>query len=167
MKRRFLSLIGVLTLAMSMNVYAADVTVTSNSHSDDIPTSFTVTDDMLGGEVILSVPSEMVLTLSADGLKLTDTDTILAKGDIVASKHLELSVPTSLTYKNDADTSIEVPGSLTFETNGYTEWSADELEANLTSPTYKDISVDVDMDDIDYIGVYRATITYNVKVETN
>lgn len=166
MKRRILALIGVLVLAMSMEVSAASITMTGDSYSDEIQTNFTVTEDMLGG-VIVSIPAELILTPNSGKTQLTTTQGVTAYGNLGLSKHLEISVPSSVTYKNDADNSITVPGALTFGTSGTEEWTPAQLLANKTNPTYRDLTATVNMSDIDYSGVYRAIVTFNVDIVTD
>lgn len=143
--------------------------------------------DVLGGDLIISVPAELRLVLMEDkdsegnGLGtysyLTKADDVYAVGRTKVSQYLDVKAPTDITYiADDAVTQDQkdesaVPGVVKFgitDTDGDQKetWNAKELVAgvgkeSVTDGTGKEISSTVQKEDIKYIGSYTATIDYN------
>lgn len=184
-----MGLAGMMTMCSALPVFAAEgyVDKTDPFADSKTPTSFSVEnkDDLnednggngkLGGELVVSIPAEMVL--AADGNSnavLVKADTVSAKGRMHANEKLSVLTATNISYANADDASVTVPGVIAFGTasgdNQLTEWSAEELVTGVKGGTdaivKKDISSTVQKADIDYIGFYATNITYNISVATN
>lgn len=154
-------MVGALLITNGVSVFASDITVSGNSIGST-PTSFIATEDMLCNEVIVSIPAEMVLTYDSATKKLSDSDVVIAKGDIKSGRHLEVSVPTNITYKHVASESITVNGVLNFGTNGVEEWTPSQVGSSAGDS--RQISSVVDAHELDYTGTYKATIIYNISI---
>lgn len=149
----------------SLPVGATDVPVDSTS-TGSTPTSFIATDDMLQNDVIVSIPADMILTYNSSTKKLTDSDIVTARGDIKAGKHLEVSVPTSITYQNKASSSIDVNGVLNFgsvfNNRGVEKWTPSQVSSSAGDS--RQITSTVNAYDLEYAGTYKATITFNISI---
>lgn len=155
---------SVMLLASSMNVFAADVSVSGDSANGQTPTSFTVTTDMLGGDLVVTIPDNMTLTYDSTNKKFEDSDTVSAKGNINPSKKLTISAPTSVTYVHEDESSVNAKGSVSFGTSGTETWSAAQLKTSLTTLDSRDIKSTVPLTEVDYIGTYSTNITYSISV---
>lgn len=168
--KRFLAtlLTGVMLMSNGVVAFAADVPVSGGTATGSTPTSFTVDNTVLGGDLVVSVPADMTLTYDSSSSTFKSADVVSAKGRILASKKLEVKTPTAITYKNDDDNSITVPGTITFGSvsgsDQLTEWSAAQLLTSLTTLDSRNITASVNKNDISYIGTYKATINYNIDV---
>lgn len=161
--------IAVTILTLSSNglfAYASEITVTGDTYSGSFESNFVIDDSVLGGDLIVSVPAEMVLSYDSSSDTFTKSDVVTAKGGIVSSKRLEITVPTTVVYSNKKSDVVNVDGSVTFGTNGVDKWMADELRSS-TIPVERDISVSVDKNDISYTGTYSTTINYTISVVDN
>lgn len=136
-------------------------------HAESTITSFTADNGMLGGELIVQVPDEMILSLNEDNSKFTNTDEVSAWGITSPNKVLTVSTDKNIKYKNGYDESIEVNADITFGNEGSAEWTASELREGYVSGDYKSYSVisDVNKDDIDFIGTYKSTIYWNISLK--
>jgi len=134
-------------------------------------TDFVADSTILGGDLIVSIPAEMILTYDAENSVMTKTDYVSATGRCASTSKLEIKTLTSITYANDADNSISVPGTIAFGTTSgdyqVTDWSAPELLTGVKTPANvvkKNITASVQKDDIDYVGIYGTSILYNISV---
>lgn len=134
-------------------------------------TDFVVDNTILGGDLIVSIPAEMILSYDADNEVMVEADYVSASGRCSSTSNLEVKTLTSITYANDADNSIEVPGTIEFgvTSDAYqiTEWSAAELLTgikNIDDRVKKNITASVLKADIDFVGTYSTTILYNISV---
>lgn len=162
-------LTGIMIVSNGVVAFASDVSVSGDTATGSTPTSFEVDTSILGGDLVVSIPAEMILNYDSASGKFTNTDVVTAKGRITASKRLKVQVPSEIEYENADDATIKVNGSVDFGTTsmnnmeiGY--WTAAELLSGLTTPVEKDIVVDVNKADISYIGTYSTNITYNISV---
>lgn len=135
--------------------------------AESTKTSFTADNDMIGGELIVQVPDEMVLNLNEDSSKFTNTDKVSAWGITSPKKVLTVSTDSSIKYKNGYDESIEVNADVIFGDEGSAKWTASELREGYTSGNHKsyDVTSDVNKDDVDYIGTYKSTIYWNISLK--
>lgn len=158
----------VLLATNGVSVFASNVNVIGDTATGNTPTSFEVDTNILGGDLVVSIPADLTLTYDSASGTFKDTDVVTANGRILASKKLEVKTPTTVTYKNEDDNSITVDGTIAFGTTsgdyGVEEWSASELLTSITSPVEKDITATVNKTNISYIGTYKATVTYNISV---
>lgn len=158
MKKKIISLLLATTMLWgSLTAHAADTTVTDSTTSST-PTSFVATSDMLQNNVIVSIPAEMILNYNASTKKLTDTDYVSARGDIKSGKHLEVSVPTSITYRSS---NSNVNGVITFGSGGTEKWTPSQVSA---SNNNRYITSTVNAYDLDSVGNYSATINFNISI---
>lgn len=160
---------SVLLLTSGVSVFAAsDVNVSGGSATGSTPSSFSVDTSVLGGDLVVTIPAELTLTYDSASGTFKTTDVVTANGRILASKKFEVKVPSTVTYKNQDDNAITVDGAIGFGTTSGSyqieEWSASELLTSMTTPVNKNISATVNKDDIDYIGTYKATVTYDFSV---
>lgn len=161
-------LAGMMLVSNGVTVLASEVDVSGGTASGTTPTSFEVDTSVLGGDLVVSIPAEMVLTYNTDDEQFKNEDVVSAKGRIRANKKLQVKTPTSIEYSNGDDNSIKVAGTVAFGITSdnlqVTEWSASELLDSLTVLSSKDITATVEKDDISYIGTYSTNITYDINV---
>jgi hypothetical protein len=129
----------------------------------------------LGGEVVVSVPAELVLGADANSNAiLTKKDIVSARGRLRANQKLSITTPTSISYANGDDNTVTVPGVVAFGTtsgdNQLAEWSAAEMVKGVKEGevgiVHKDISSTVQKEDIDYVGTYTTNLLYSIQVAT-
>lgn len=154
-------LTGAMLITSGVSAFASNISVTGSS-TGSTPSSFVATDDMLCNDVVVTIPAELILTYNSSTKKLTDSDVVTAQGEIKSGKHLEVSVPTSITYQNAAASSVTVNGALNFGSNGKEKWTPSQVETS--SGNSRQITSTVDAHDLEYAGTYRATITYNFSI---
>lgn len=165
MRKSLAALVAVMMLiTSSVNVFASDIDVSGDSASGQTATSFTVTTDMLGGDLVVTIPDNMTLTYDSINKKFENADKVTAKGNINPSKKLSIKAPTSVTYLHEDDNSVDAVGTVTFGTSGTETWSAAELKTSLTTADSRDIKSTVPMSEVEYIGTYSTNITYNIAV---
>lgn len=134
-------------------------------------TDFTVDNLILGGDLVVSIPAEMILAYDSDKEIMTKEDYVSATGRCASTSKLEIKTLTSITYTNEKDNNIKVPGTIAFGTASedyqITEWSALELLTGVKIPAdvvKKNIAASVLKSDIDFVGTYSTTILYNISV---
>ena len=154
--------------SMSVPVGAAAITMDSDSKVGQTATEFEVTSEMLGGDLVVTVPDSMTLAYDAVNSEFSKTAQVNAKGNINPSKKLSITVPTSITYTHNDNSSVTAAGTVTFGTtdgdNQKTEWSAAELQAAGASGENKDITSKVPLSNVKYIGDYSSTINFNINL---
>lgn len=179
MKNRFLA--GVLALAAvcmaaapSVDVSAKEIAVEGETAQGSSDTSFSVTADMLGGGLVVTVPDSVSLEYDEENSRFSKTDKVNAKGYIPVLKHLEVSVPTDITYALEDEASITADGTVSFGTarddGQVTSWSLAELktkeEGNLAGAD-KNITVTVPKSEVDDIGTYKSVIDFDIALVAN
>ena len=158
-------------LATAVPVGATNIVVDSDSKTGQTPTEFEVTSEMLGGDLVVTVPDSMVLDYDSTNAEFSKTAQVTAKGSINPSKKLKVTVPTSITYTHADDSNITAAGTITFGStdgvNQQTEWSVAELQtkdgATLVGVS-KDITSTVPLTNVQYIGDYNSTINFDINV---
>lgn len=168
--RAVVPLVVALTMSMfvgGLTVYADDLSVPEGVATGSTPTSFVVTEDMLHNDVVVSIPSELILRYDADRNVLTKEDYVSASGSLRRNKHLEVSVPSTIMYEHVSASSVTVNGVLSFgrPSGGIQEeqWNSNEV----LNSDKREISSTVDADDLEYAGSYKATIRYQISVKDN
>lgn len=136
-------------------------------------------DDVLGGDLIVSIPAELRLAYTSNGATFTKEDKVYAVGRVHSTDYLKILTPTNIEYTPDdateellaANPEARVPGVISFgdtENNNQTsKWLASELllgvgKGSVTEGTGKAISSTVQKSDIKFIGSYRSVIDYNI-----
>lgn len=162
-KKKILALLltSLVLLANRLVAFASDISVT-DSTTGYTSTKFVATEDMLCNDVVVTIPAEMVLNYNTSSKTLSSSDIVIAQGSIKAGKHLEVSVPTNISYQNTASSSIVVRGALKFGSNGKEVWTPTQVSA--TSGDSRQITSTVNAYDLEYAGTYKATITYNISI---
>lgn len=161
-------------VAPSVNVSAKEIAVEGDTAQGTSDTFFNVTADMLGGGLVVTVPDSVSLEYDEANSQFSKTDKVNAKGYISVLKHLEVSVPTDITYALEDDTSITADGTISFGTakddDQVTSWSLAELktkeEGNLAGID-KDITVTVPMSEVDDVGDYKSVINFDIALVAN
>ena len=78
----------------------------------------------------------------------------------------EVSVPNSVTYVHTNDADVDAAGTLSFGVsdgdNQKETWSASALRAGKTAGVDKDLTSTVPMSEVEYIGTYEATVTFQI-----
>lgn len=145
-------------------VSAAQINVTGDTATGNTPTQFEVTEDMLGGGLVVSVPDELVLQYSKDNQNFSASDNVNAKGNINPSKKLNITTPATVTYLHNDDATVDAVGNIDFGTENTETWSANELRVAKDKGVDKAIKSTVPMSEVEYVGTYSGTINYNINV---
>lgn len=195
-----MAMVGAMTMSNMMPVFAAEIPesavpethklieVEGESATGTSDTMFEVDndildegkdEDVLGGDLIVSVPAELRLAYTSGGSTLTKSDEVYAVGRVKVSQNLDVKTPTNIEYVADDAVTDEqkadsaVPGVVAFgEEDGENQkenWTAKELlvgvgKSSVTDGTGKDISSTVQKSDIKYIGSYTSVIDYNINL---
>lgn len=166
-KRNSKILAGLMTatllLGNTMPVFAADISVTSDTANGNTPTEFSVDADAIGGGLVVTIPASLDLTANGDG-DFVANDVVSAYGNINACKAVTVSTDNEITYVNADDASISVTGAVTFGSDGAEQWTAEETKNSITTLDSRPINVKVAKDDIDYIGTYNTKVYFNINV---
>ena len=170
MKKKLVALMMVSTMLVggTLTAYAQDISVTDDSVTGSSPTSFNVTADMLGGDLVVTIPDTLTLDYDSANSQFSKTSQVNAKGNINPAKKLEVSVPTDVTYLHADDNSVDAAGTLAFGTtdgdNQKETWTASALRTGGTSGVDKDLTSTVPLSEVEYIGTYEATVTFNISL---
>lgn len=165
----------ILALAMATAIMGSAVTVHAGEGNDTegngggcFSSEFSVTADMLGGDLVVTVPDSMTLDYSQENANFSKTAQVNAKGNINPSKKLEVTVPTAITYSHSDNRAITADGTLSFGvTDGDNQketWSAEDLKNAGTSGVDKNITSTVPFSEVEYVGDYTSLISYNFRL---
>lgn len=170
MKRKLVALVMTATLMLggTLSVNAQDIAVSGDTATGSSPTSFAVTADMLGGDLVVTVPDTLTLAYDESNSQFSKTSQVNAKGNINPAKKLEVSVPTDVTYLHADDNTVDAAGVLAFGqtdgTNQKSTWLASDLRTGGASGVNKDLTSTVPLSEVEYIGTYEATVTFNISL---
>lgn len=174
------ALLGTMLVSSTMGVHAADVTVTGDSSTGTTESTFAVTSDMLGGDLVVSIPADLDLTLDAGQGKFLKEDYVTVKGNIEATKKLDISVAEDNTWtiqetmsnpltcsgivKIGSEASAEKTiGSVTADMTTIT-YTASEVRASNSVSDNRPVVAEVTLDDIPTIGTYKASVDFYIQV---
>lgn len=132
--------------------------------TSETPASFEATADMLGGDLVITIPDSVSLSKSGDNL--VGSGTVTAQGVTTPTNVLSVSTDPTIVYTNQSETSIKANADVTFGTDGTAQWTASELKANVDATDKKSYTVTaaVPMSEIEYIGEYTSNIVFNISL---
>lgn len=173
--KRLLSIMlaGLMLLSgVPSTIFADTVDVSAGTNSGNTDTSFVASAEMLGGGLTVIIPDEVPLTYDSVNSQYSNDSSVIAKGYVEVGKHLEVSVPTNITYALEILNLITADGTITFgssvNSNQVTEWSRDELKTKDDSDTLvgvtKPLSVVVPKANIMDIGTYSSVIDFYINL---
>lgn len=136
-------------------------------------------DDVLGGDLVVSVPAELRLAYTEDKKIFTKDDKVYAVGRTHVSDILKIATDENIWYVSDDATpelleqfpEAKVKGVIAFgeqeDNKQVSQWLASELlqgvfKHSVEEGVGKDISSTVQKDEVVYTGSYSATIWYNI-----
>lgn len=165
----------ILALAMATAIMGSTVTVNAQtidssggSGTGSSPSEFSVTAEMLGGDLVVTIPDSMTLEYSQENANFTKTAQVNAKGNINPAQKLEVTVPTAITYIHSDSEAVTADGTLSFGvTDGDNQketWSAEDLRNASTSGVNKDITSTVPLSEVEYAGDYTSTINFTINL---
>lgn len=165
----------ILALAMATAIMGSTVTVNAQtidssggSGTGSSPSEFSVTAEMLGGDLVVTIPDSMTLEYSQENANFTKTAQVNAKGNINPAHKLEVTVPTAITYTHSDSEAVTADGTLSFGvTDGDNQketWSAEDLRNASTSGVNKDITSTVPLSEVEYAGDYTSTINFTINL---
>ena len=168
MRNKFLALTMAIVLSFGGTAMAnaQSIPVTGDTATGSSPSSFDVTADMLGGDLIVDVPDTLTLAYDAEHSNFSKTSQVKAKGNISPAKKLEVSVPTDITYLHADDNNVDAQGTLAFGSadgsNQKETWTASDLQAGGSTGVDRDLTSTVPLSEVEYVGTYEATVTFNI-----
>lgn len=165
----------ILALAMATAIMGSTVTVNAQtidssggSGTGSSPSEFSVTAEMLGGDLVVTIPDSMTLEYSQENANFTKTAQVNAKGNINPAQKLEVTVPTAITYTHSDSETVTADGTLSFGvTDGDNQketWSAEDLRNASTFGVNKDITSTVPLSEVEYAGDYTSTINFSINL---
>lgn len=165
-KKRFLASLlccSLLFTSNSMLTFASSTTMTA---------TFTATAEMLGGDLMITIPDEISLTKNGD--VMSGSGVVTAQGVIDPVLSLFVTTDTSILYTNQFDKSIKVNADVSLGTKGVAQWTAEQLKANSeedlkpnpneSNKLSHTVTVTLPMTDVEYIGDYDSNIVFNVSL---
>lgn len=166
MKKKLVALMMVSTMLVggTLTAHAQEIAVSGDTAEGSSETSFEVTAEMLGGDLVVTVPDTLTLEYDEDNSQFSKTSQVNAKGNINPAKKLEVSVPASVTYLHADDNTVDAVGALTFGTDQTETWTASSLRAGGTSGVDKDLTSTVPLSEVEYVGTYEAAVTFNIEL---
>lgn len=166
-KKRFLASLlccSLLFTSNSMLTFASSTTMTA---------TFTATAEVLGGDLMITIPDEISLTKNGD--VMSGSGVVTAQGVIHPDQMLFISTDVKATYKNESENSIKVDADVDFGDNGEVRYTAEELKANAeedlkpnpneSNKLSHTVTVTLPMTDVEYIGDYTSDIVFTVDAE--
>lgn len=166
-KKRFLASLlccSLLFTSNSMLTFASSTTMT---------TTFTATAEVLGGDLMITIPDKISLTKNGD--VMSGSGVVTAQGVIHPDQVLFISTDVKATYKNESENSIKVDADVDFGDNGEVRYTAEELKANAeedlkpnpneSNKLSHTVTVTLPMTDVEYIGDYTSDIIFTVDAE--
>lgn len=156
--KRFLASMLCLTMISQSNgvVTLADTNTTSSD--------FTATSEMIGSDLIVTIPDEVPLTKVEDNF--VGTSTVTAKGTTKPNAILYVSTNPVITYENQLKTDITVDADVTFGTDCTASWTASQLRDNITAENKfgYEVVATVPFSDVKYIGEYKTNILFDIEL---
>lgn len=172
MRKRLVALMLASTMVIggTITANAQTIPVTGDTATGNSPTSFSVTADMLeGGDLVITTPDSLTLDYDSDNNQFSKSSQVNVKGNINPAKKVVITTPTDITYTHADDSTVTAEGAVAFGTvdgsNQKTEWSAVELKNGGSTGVNKDISSTVAKSEVEYIGTYNATVSFNISLE--
>ena len=180
-----------LAMAMTMlfgsatSVFAADVTVDADSKTGTCESTFEVTEDMLGGGLVVSIPADMNLTFDEGTSTFAKEDYITVSGSIAATKQVDISLlkdyEWTLQESIGLATELKASGTMTLgdeEAYGKTSTAWGSEEKQVTSVTYtatevrlsndtpdqRPVKASVALADVPTIGNYTTEAYFLIEV---
>lgn len=158
----------------TVGVFAQTIDVTGQTGSGSANTDFSVTADMLGGGLVVTIPDSVTLSYDQENDEFVKETTVNAKGYVEVDKKLSVSVPTDITYTLQGFDMFTADGTVTFGTtdgdNQVSEWSQVELKTKAADELVgvnKALTVTVDGDEIQDIGTYEAVLNFSIELVNN
>lgn len=180
MRKKNVLAFGVAALSLvaaipSIGVFAAGtqtIEVTGDTAEGSADTDFVVTADMLGGGLVVTIPDKVTLDYNKEDNVFKKDTTVNAKGYVDVDKELTVEIPTAVTYTLENNASYTADGTVAFGTasgdNQVTEWSQTELKTKSEGTLVgidKALSVTVDGDDVDDIGIYKTELIFTIELQ--
>lgn len=128
---------------------------------------FTATADILGGDLVVTVPDEVPLEKSGDNF--VGTGTVTAHGTTNPKSVLTVWTNPEITYENQYKTDITVNADVTFGTDCTAQWTASELKDNITANPKSgyEVTATVPFSEVEYIGEYKTNILFNIELSSS
>ena len=162
-KRVVLSMLAGMLLLQSIPVSAQDYgEVSSQTQAASVPSQFTSAvkpTDL--SKIIVTLPARMDLSLNEAETQYINQSQVSAKGDLHEDYRLEVSTPSTVTYKSTGNP--DVTGAVTFGTQ---TWTSAQLEASKTVLDSRDISVAVNNSNLKYV-TYDGVLDFDIEVVQN
>lgn len=164
-------IMGMVLGTTSMTALAAqEVDMSTGVGAGDVPTSFEVTADMLdGGDLLVTIPEELILEFDYDNEVFTNSDVVNVAGNILPTKEVNIETSTSASYVHADTDLVTAPAVIDFGEEGESSVTAQELRAAnvIDAETGVDIEITstVEKDGVAYIGEYATSLTFNISVD--
>ena len=177
------ALVMALTLLFgsSISVFAAtDVSVDADSKTGTCDSTFTATAENLGGGLVVSIPADLDLTWDAGSSSFIKSDYVTVKGNVAATKKVDISIPTYVDWalQGGASTSHPASGTVQFTTKVPAQktisdvtdymttetYTAEQVRTSNTTPDQRTLKASVSADTIPVIGEYKATVTFYIEI---
>lgn len=161
-------LVATMLVGGTFTVNAQNIPVTGDSTTGSSPSSFDVTADMLGGDLIVTVPDTLTLDYDAQNRQFSKTSQVNAKGNINPAKNLEVSVPTDIVYIHSENNTADAQGTLsfgaTYGNNQKEVWTASDLRAGGALGINRDLTSTVPLSEVEFVGTYEATVLFDINL---
>lgn len=164
-----LALIVTQLLSFPITVHAEEQTVevATGSALQITTTSFEADEDVIGGGVVVSVPTNITLTYDKELEAYIGTGSVYAKGRISDTQYVEVSIDPTIIYQNLDVEGVFVEGSVDFGTEGVEVWTAEEVKASLDNLDKRPVTITVPKTVLDTVGSYESELIFNIELVDN
>lgn len=169
-----LSLALTSVLGGTLTANAEGLTAEGDTGQQNTEVEFVVTNDDLGGGVVVTVPAKLTLANDGSG-NFANAGNVSAYGYLSDTQRLEVKAPTEIDLTNTSNANMTPKGTVTFGTDNTDYWSASELYAGTTqgggTAAEKEfgVSAAINQEGIT-LGTYQGTVIFDctiVAADTN
>lgn len=153
-----LTLSGVLLFG-TVPAYAKDISVSDGTTTESVTSNFSVTADMLGGGLTVTIPSGLDLTYDTDSQSFKASENVLVSGTVEDGKTLQIQAEPTITYENKEDSSVTVKGKVIFGKSGVVTCTGANLSVS------EPVNIEVPLSNITVAGDYSSVINFNISME--
>ena len=166
-KRMFcLALVVAQLFSFPITVHAEEQTVevATGSALQVTTTSFEVDENVIGGGVVVTVPTNLALAYDEEAEAYIGTGYVSAKGTISSKQYVEVSIDPTIIYQNLDVEGVFVEGSVNFGTEGVEVWTAEEVKASLDNLDKRPVTITVPKTVLDTVGSYESELIFNIEL---
>ena len=145
--------------------FAQDIMMETKTATGSAISSFDVDADVIGGGIVVSIPSSLDLAYNAETKQYICEETVSAKGLIDEGESLTVTVDTEIIYTHTSKEDVSVVGTVDFGIDGTETWTADEMAESLETLDSRGIVITVDAEDLEHVGSYSTEMFFDITIQ--